>query len=47
MVENPSDKFILMYLLLEIIMLLVQEFVWLLNSGEYDALKVILHKLKV
>ena len=44
--ENPSDKFILMYLLLEIIML--SEGVCLaFNSGEYDASKAILHKLNL
>ena len=46
MVENPSDKFFLMYLLLEIIVLLAGVHV-ALNSGEDDVAEVILHKLKL
>ena len=46
MVENPSDKFFLMYLLLEIIVLLVGVCM-ALNSGEDDISEVILQKLKL
>ena len=46
MVENPSDKFLLMYLLLEIIVLLVGVHV-ALNTGEDDVSEVILQKLKL
>ena len=45
-VENPSDKFFLMYLLLEIIVLLAGVHL-ALNSGVHDVLEVLLHKLKL
>ena len=45
-VENPSDKFFLVYLLLEIIVLLARVHL-ALNSGEGDVSEVILYKLKL
>ena len=46
MVENPSDKFFLMYLLLEVIVLLVGVCL-ALNSGVCDVSELVLHKLKL
>ena len=47
MVEKPSDKFILVYLLLESVVHLVGVPFSPVTSGKDDALKMIMHKLKM
>ena len=47
MVEKPSDKFISVYLLLEIVVLLAGVPFLPVNRWKDDALKMIMHKLKM